>query len=198
MTIYSADFETTVYEGQTETEVWASALVPLDSEDVVVHHSLYETLAYLANKNEDAILYYHNLKFDGHFWLSFLLSHDFKQATIGDGLNKDFIDKKDLKEREVIYSISSMGQWYTVVFKYRSHVYELRDSLKLMPFTLAQIGKAFNTKHQKLEMEYEGKRFAGCKITDEELAYIRNDVLVLKEALNIMFEDGHNKFLILC
>ena len=196
MTIYSADLETTVYDGQDHTEAWASALVPLDSEDVKVFHSLMDTLAYLDEQNEDAILYYHNLKFDGHFWLSFLLEYGFKQATIGEGLVVDFIDRKDLKEREIIYSISSMGQWYTLTFKYHSHIYELKDSLKLMPFTLRQIGEAFKTKHQKLDMEYEGERYAGCTITDEELEYIKNDVLVLKEALNIMFEDGHNKLTI--
>lgn len=196
MTIYSADLETTVYDGQDHTEAWASALVPLDSEDVKVFHSLMDTLVYLDEQNEDAILYYHNLKFDGHFWLSFLLEYGFKQATIGEGLEVDFIDRKDLKEREIIYSISSMGQWYTLTFKYHSHIYELKDSLKLMPFTLRQIGEAFKTKHQKLDMEYEGERYAGCTITDEELEYIKNDVLVLKEALNIMFEDGHNKLTI--
>ena len=44
MKIYSADFETTVYEGQDHTEVWASALVALDSDEPVVHHSIQETL----------------------------------------------------------------------------------------------------------------------------------------------------------
>ena len=34
------DFETTVYEGQTFTEVWASAVVELGTEDVKIHHSI--------------------------------------------------------------------------------------------------------------------------------------------------------------
>lgn len=33
---YVADFETTVYEGQTDTLVWASAIVPLNTEDVTI------------------------------------------------------------------------------------------------------------------------------------------------------------------
>lgn len=45
-------------------------------------------------------------------------------------------------------------------------------------------------------MEYEGFRYAGCVITDEEKEYIRNDVLVVKEALEIMFERGHQKLTI--
>lgn len=45
-------------------------------------------------------------------------------------------------------------------------------------------------------MEYKGFRYAGCTITDDEKKYIANDVLVVKEALEIMFEEGHNKLTI--
>ena len=196
--IYSADLETTVYDGQTTTEAWASALVSLDSEEPLVFHSLYDTLAYLDSQNEDATLYYHNLKFDGNFWLSFLITDmGFKQGLeFTSPTEAKFKDTEDLNDNEIIYLISSMGQWYTVTFKYNGHTYTLKDSLKLLPFTLKEIGQAFKTKHQKLDMEYEGYRYAGCEITDEEMNYIKNDVLVLKEALNIMFSEGHNKLTI--
>lgn len=198
MKIYSADLETTVYEGQDHTEAWSSAIVSLDSDEPLVFHSLDETLDYLDSQDEDAILYYHNLKFDGNFWLSFLITQ--KHFTQGLEYISDtqlkFKDRKELKEKEVLYSISSMGQWYTITFKYHSHIYTLKDSLKLMPFTLAQVGDAFKTEHRKLDMEYEGERWAGCEITPEEMEYIKNDVLVLKEALNIMFAEGHNKLTI--
>ena len=198
MTIYSADFETTVYEGQDHTEVWASALVSLDSNEPLVFHSIGETLDYLKKQNEDAILYYHNLKFDGNFWLSYLITElGFKQGY--EQISETEIQwkkKKQLDNNEVIYSISSMGQWYSIDFKYRGHFYTLKDSLKLLPFSLKKIGKDFNTEHKKLDMEYEGYRYAGCEITPEEEQYIKNDVLVLKEALNIMFAEGHNKLTI--
>lgn len=198
MKIYSADLETTVYEGQTSTEAWSSALVELGSETPLIFHSLAETLEYLDSQNEDAVLYYHNLKFDGNFWLYFLIKElGFKQGIehLADGSVK-IKEAKELKEKEVIYSISSMGQWYTITFKYRGHTYTLKDSLKLLPFKLEEIGEAFKTEHRKLEMDYEGYRFSGCEITDEESEYIKNDVLVLKEALNIMFDDGHDKLTI--
>ena len=38
--MYMADFETTVYDGQTSTEVWAAALVKIGTEDVVIYHAL--------------------------------------------------------------------------------------------------------------------------------------------------------------
>lgn len=61
------DFETTVYEGQTFTEVWASAVVELGTEDVKIHHSIRETYNYLYNLRQNICIYYHNLKFDGSF-----------------------------------------------------------------------------------------------------------------------------------
>lgn len=68
--------------------------------------------------------------------------------------------------------------------------------MKLLPFSVKRIGKAFKTKHQKLDMEYEGFRYAGCEITPQEREYIANDVLVVKEALEIMFDEGHEKLTI--
>ena len=45
-------------------------------------------------------------------------------------------------------------------------------------------------------MDYAGDRHAYCEITEEEAKYIKNDVLVLKEALEMMFDEGHNKLTI--
>mgnify|MGYP002621600171 CR=1 FL=1 len=60
--------------------------------------------------------------------------------------------------------------------KVNNHFIELRDSLKLLPFSVKQIGKSFKTKHQKLDMEYIGYRYAGCEITDEEKRIIVIDL----------------------
>ena len=43
------DFETTVYEGQKNTEVWASAIVEMFTEDVSIFHSIDETSKYLCS-----------------------------------------------------------------------------------------------------------------------------------------------------
>ena len=72
MKIYACDFETTVYENQDHTEVWASAIIGLEDDEPIVFHSIDETLYFLKQQNEDAVLYYHNLKFDGKFVNNFL------------------------------------------------------------------------------------------------------------------------------
>ena len=66
----------------------------------------------------------------------------------------------------------------------------------MLPFSVKKIGKSFETKHKKLDMEYTGFRYSGCEITLEEQEYIKNDVLVVKEALEIMYNEGHNKLTI--
>lgn len=194
------DFETTVYDGQKTTEVWASAIVELYTEEVKIFNSIDDTFEYLASAKGNIILYYHNLKFDGAFWLSYLLvDRNFQQAVekTGERINDvQWLNDKQMKNKTFKYSISDKGQFYSITIKINGKYIQIRDSLKLLPFSVKKIGKSFETKHKKLEMEYTGFRYSGCKITDEEKEYIKNDVLVVKEALEIMFNEGHNKLTI--
>lgn len=194
------DFETTVYDNQESTEVWASALVELYTENVIILHSIEETYEYFKSLDCNITMYYHNLKFDGAFWLSYLLVDlGFKQALIHNSeeeLDVSWKYEKEMENHEVKFVVSDRGQWYQITFKENDHYFVIKDSLKLLPFSVKKIGKDFGTKHKKLEMEYKGYRYAGCKITEEEKKYISNDVLVVKEALENMFNDGHNKLTI--
>lgn len=194
------DFETTVYKGQVNTEVWASASVELFSEDVHIFHSIEEQFNYFTGLNDNIVVYYHNLKFDGGFWLSFLLVDlGFKQAyeSIGNEENQvQWLKERDMPNNSFKYSISDKGMWYTIIIRTHGHFIEIRDSLKLLPFSVKKIGESFGTKHKKLDMEYTGFRYAGCTITDDEKKYIANDVLVVKEALEIMFNQGHTELTI--
>lgn len=199
---FVGDFETTVYKGQKATEVWASACVELNSEDVAIFHSIDETFEYFLDLNTNIIVYYHNLKFDGSFWLSYLLTDlQYKQAfdffrETERGFEAKFLQQNQMKNGTFFYSISDRGQWYSITIKANNHFIVFRDSMKLLPFSVKKIGKSFGTKHHKLDMEYTGFRYAGCNITDEEKKYIANDVLVVKEALEILFNQGHNKLTI--
>lgn len=197
---FVGDFETTVYKGQTDTEVWASASVEMFTEDVHIFHSIGEQWEYFLSLDSNIICYYHNLKFDGTFWLShFLIDLGYEQAYVKTGdMPNDlvWIDQKDMKNNTFSYSISTMGQWYRITVKVKDHFIEFRDSLKLLPFSVKRIGQSFGTKHKKLDMEYKGFRYAGCDISDDEKQYISNDILVVKEALEIMFTEGHKKLTI--
>jgi hypothetical protein len=197
---FMCDFETTVYKGQANTEVWASASVELFTEDVNIFHSIGEQFDYFIAQKCNIVAYYHNLKFDGAFWLSYLLiDKGYKQAykKVGECENDvEWLPEKFMENKSFKYSISDKGMWYSIIIKVNNHFIEIRDSLKLLPFSVKRIGESFGTKHKKLDMEYNGFRYAGCDITDDEKKYIANDVLVVKEALEIMFQEGHNKLTI--
>lgn len=184
---YMADFETTVYEGQEYTEVWAAAVVKLWDDNVEILHSLPDFLSYIFAQKTNIVCYFHNLKFDGNFILDYLLRNGYTWNRVAEG---------KMYNKQFKCAISDRGAWYSITVKMHNMIIEFRDSLKLLPFSVKKIGKGFQTKHKKLDMEYEGFRYAGCVITDEEKEYIRNDVLVVKEALEIMFERGHQKLTI--
>lgn len=213
--IYVGDFETTVYKEQQRTDVWASALTRLfdDTETVEVHTSIDDTWNWILNNvHSDCKIYYHNLKFDGEFWICFLLDKlNFKQAyaekdgqvvykgtpferTINQG---EFLPDKEMQDCTFKYLISDMSAWYTVTIKRPDgYIIELRDSLKLIPCSVKKMGKDFNTKHRKTEIEYSGYRVPGGYISPKEREYIANDVLVVKEVLEIMYNEGHDKLTI--
>ena len=197
---FVCDFETTVYDGQKFTEVWAAACVEMGTEDVSIFHSIDEQYKFFLSCNCDITAYYHNLKFDGAFWLSYLLinlgyqqAFDQPDPTIAQG---EWVKTTDMKNNTFKYLISEMGQWYSITIKAKGNTITILDSLKLLPFSVKKIGNSFKTKHKKLEMEYTGFRYAGCEITDEEKEYIANDVLVVKEALEFMYNAGHKKLTI--
>ncbi len=200
--VYIADFETTVYEGQTRTDVWAAAIVKMDDPDepesVEIYNNINDFMKRILTGGAK-IVYFHNLKFDGSFIMNWILNNK-KYKPYG-YINKNneliFFDKPWKMPRGYFsYSISDKGLWYNINIRSNECRVEIRDSLKLLPFSVRKIGKDFQTKHKKLEMEYEGIRFPGGKITEEERAYIANDVLVVKEALRWMYNEGHDKLTI--
>lgn len=198
MKVYMGDFETTVFDNQEYTEVWAAACVELYTDEVHIFHSIAEQFEYFLSLKENIVCYYHNLKFDGSFWLSYLIGTlKFTQAFEElDEYTIKQVKRQAMKNNSVQYSINEMGQWYKIIIKAKGKYIELRDSLKLLPFSVEAIGQSFQTKHKKLTMEYKGFRYAGCPISEKERQYIANDVLVVKEALEIMFDQKLDKLTI--
>lgn len=220
--VICSDFETTVTgeKEQDYTEVWSAASCevlqnPTD-EDVVIQGSIQDYFKWLESLKRNCKVFFHNEKFDGSFIVDYLLRNDYKLSK--KVLQKDelikkgyVLDDENISEMEIMTHsnkemqpksfntlISDKGIWYSIKVKFSTgYVVEFVDSLKLMPLSLKAIGKSFNTPHKKLDMNYVGNRYANCSISDEELKYIRNDVLVLSEALYIMmYENGHEKMTI--
>lgn len=195
MRIFACDLETYVSENpneQSETWVWSSAGAEIEGNEVFLHHSLKESFEYFQDMNDNIKVFYHNLKFDGSFWLDYLLRVlKYKQAFTKE---KEWLSDKDMPNESFKYLISDMGQWYSLVIKTeKGNTIEMIDSLKIIPFTLKQAGEAFRTQHQKLDMEYKGFRNEYHVFSEEEKQYILNDVLCLKECIEFIRKQGHLK-----
>lgn len=198
---YVADFETTVFDGQEFTEVWAAGLCEIGTEDAQIFNSFDKFFKQgLLKTKGDIDVYFHNLAFDGSFILNNLITGGkWKPALEKIGVNSNgdveqfFVDMKNMNNGEYRYTISDRGQWYNITLRHNSRYIRIYDSFKLLPFSLRDIGKAFKTKHQKLEMEYVGYRQANGFISESEEQYLKNDLFVIAEALDIMFQQGHSK-----
>lgn len=193
---FVCDFETTVYEGQEYTEAWAAACVELNTEDVEIFGSLPDLFDYFRSLPENVMAYFHNLKFDGSFWIDYLLRNEkYRQAYKKDGDKVTWLKDKDMPSDTFKYTISDRGQWYSIIIRTTKNFIEIRDSLKLLPMSVERIGKAFS-KYRKLDIEYKGLRYANCPISEEEKSYIKNDVLIPKEAIEYMKKTGHDRMTI--
>lgn len=188
---YTADFETTTDE--SDCRVWAYAVCNIDNpEDFQYGETFEQFIEFCANRKTNYTLYFHNLKFDGAFIISWLLHNGFEYIS----------DKKERKDNTFTTLITDMGQFYAIEIYFevkgkRVNKVKILDSLKIFPnFSVERVAEGFALPIRKLEIDYKLKRPIGHKLTDDEVAYIRNDVEIMARALKIMFDQGLNKMTI--
>lgn len=200
--VFCADFETVVdadTSKQQSTDVWACALIEVGKaeEDCFVCNRLSDFMEHVSGlcANASVKIYFHNLKFDGSFILSWCFRHGYVNAI--DHQTKEMIvNEKDMPPKAVSYMITAMNVWYELLVKFENgNSVKFLDSLKLLPFSVKRIGESFSS-HKKLEMEYKGERYPGWEITPDERKYIVNDVMVVSEALEFMFRNKHSRLTI--
>lgn len=178
----ACDFETTT--NPADVRVWAACAVEIESGKTVhLSNSLDTFMEWLSDRN--TVCYFHNLKFDGEFILSWLFRNGYKFSR--DRENRTF--ETLITDDGIVYSI-------TVIFeklnkKYKKVVFY--DSLKKLPFPVATIAKAFDLPISKGCIDYEKERPPGYEITDEEREYIITDCAIVASALKTQFAQGLNK-----
>ena len=180
MLTLQADFETTT--DPTDLRVWAWCLVDVDTLKVVGRGiDIDSFFKYLEKLN--CHVYFHNLKFDGEFILWKLLSEGWVRN-----------DTKTARTFDTL--ISDQNQWYNVtqVFSKNKNKYcktTYYDSLKKLPFSVAQIAKAFKLDIAKGSIDYGKYRPVGYEPDDNEWDYIEKDCLIVAEALRIQMRDNN-------
>lgn len=182
---YTADFETTT--NPDDLRVWAFSLCEIQEPYTTYVGTSIDALFDLV-KHDNNTLYFHNLKFDGAFILYWLFNHGFIHVK----------DRKELEPGTFTTLISDKGVWYTMKIchakKGKARICTtIIDSLKILNFKVEQIAEAFNLPIKKLSIDYDQYREPGHQLTEDETAYIINDVRIVAMALHTLFREGLTK-----
>lgn len=178
---------------ENETWVWAWALCKIDKAlEPIVGNSIDTFFSKLETMGNSTV-YFHNLKFDGNFILSWLYRNGFEYAEERDEDGK----KVKLLARQFSTIIGDEGQFYSIkVCIRRGCTIKFLDSYKKLPFAVEKIAKDFKTKNKKLDIDYNLERKPGWAITEDEKVYIENDVKIVAEAMYETLLQGHTKLTI--
>jgi len=180
---YSCDFETTT--DLNDCRVWAWASYNIDTEDFNYNNSISSFILWMGGLKHNTNIYFHNLKFDGEFIISYLLMNNWSYS-------------EDLEEDQVFNIVmSKTGQIYVLNLHYKlKKDIVIYDSLKKLPMSVGAIAKAFNLQETKLFINYDEKRTIDHVLTDEEINYIHNDVVIVGKALKQQFDHNLKKMTI--
>ena len=214
---FMADFETlTGRDVIDKTYVWASGICSIDNpydENFIKIWNNDEDLYHFLSQFPYSECYFHNLKFDGHFIMHYLLSNG-------------FVYDEDLSNEKTFNTlITDTGQWYMIDVRWTDIItkrtkkrkkrmkdgtykeYEekvksksiasytrFKDSLKKIPLPLKSIPKAYGIPMNKLTIDYTKYRPQNGELTTEEIAYLKADLQIPAIALNIdIIKEGRDK-----
>ena len=182
---FTADFETATWN-PTKTWVWAWSLCDIENPENVDVGNDIETFFERIKKEANPYIYFHNLKFDGEFILYYLMTHDFEYVESNEKRNKTFSTL-----------ISDMGLFYQIEVYFevgkKTKKVTFIDSLKIINQSVESMPKTFKIPENKLEIDYNEPREIGHELTGEEIAYIKNDVVIVAKALKYLFDMGLTK-----
>ena len=185
--IFMADFETTT--DLEDCRVWASCVYHMETcECVHISNDIEKFMSFSCKLSSGSLIYFHNLKFDGKFILSWLLLNGFTYS-------------EENKPKTFKTIITDSGQWYQieVIFKVtgqkRKKVHKIvyQDSLKKLNFPVKTIASMYNLPISKGEIDYTSYRPVGHELTEEEISYITRDVEIVARALKLQYETGMDK-----
>lgn len=182
--IYTADFETTTE--LNDCRVWAWGLCDVINYNFIYSNTMdsFISTCFEMCEDEQLVLYFHNLKFDGEFILCYLLENGWTHTT----------DRNLTNPKTFTTLISDMGVWYNISMNFGNRrVVHIYDSLKILPFSVSQISKSFVIEESKLKIDYNEYREYGHELTSQEIDYLKNDVLIMAKALRKTFDNGDTR-----
>lgn len=181
-----ADFETSrVAPNTTDSHVWCWGASrwcgdTVETDDYVWGTTIDAFMEHITSQDQSVNVFFHNLKFDGHFIVDWLLRTGKRCVDLDDR------GTRTLKVGEFRTSISDMGQWYKIVWRASSkRTVEFRDSYKILPVSVKGLGEMSDDGTLKGDIDHTIVRPVGYSPTDKELDYQYRDVRIVSNALHI-------------
>lgn len=192
MLSYVADFETTT--NVNDCHVWAFGICEVgNKEKVITGTTIDEFMKWCETNPDNSIVFFHNLKFDGQFIISWLLNNGYKHTR----------NSRDRASRTFNTLISDKGFFYSIEVVFylkgkRVNKVTFRDSLKLIPMSVDKIAKTFNLEIRKLKIDYDSHNNLplGTPLTDDEILYISHDVKIVAHAIEYFYSQGLDRMTI--
>ena len=179
---FTADFETSTWLSD-ESFVWAWAICEIGNVDNLRIGNSIDTFMKLVEKENNPIILFHNLKFDGEFILYWLMKNGF-----------EYTEKKERKDRTFSTLISDMGLFYEIEVYFevdkKTRKVTFQDSMKIINQSVDSIAKTFKLPESKLKIDYNKPRERGHILTKEEEEYIKHDVIIVAKGLEYLYTMG--------
>lgn len=184
---YTIDFETNNHA--EDCHIWVWGICNIDTLEFWYGTTWEELFEFWGNHNSDTY-YFHNLKFDGEFIISYLLLHNYHHSN-----------SSRLEDDEFTTLISDRGTFYSIKLIAQSKRGKrknitIQDSLKLINSSVEKIAKDFKLPILKGKIEYDKPRAIGYIPDKMEIEYLKNDVQIMAMALSIFSRTSHNKMTI--
>lgn len=208
--IYSCDFETSYSkkEDGSPDKTWVYVWGAKSEKGFEYGRDIQSFINWMKKLETGEELFFHNLKFDGTFILSYLLPLPDSYLLITEEeelLNENigklkYITKKKFKELEtgilIDPKINSMGIWYSITIHFKEASVEKRikihDSLKLLNMSVKEIGEKFlglPKEEGKLKYDYDLVRYPDTPLTEKELKYLEHDCDIVYKGIKALRED---------
>lgn len=192
MGTFVADFETTT--NLEDCRVWAFALCEVGNEsNTIVGTTIDDFMKWCKDSKENHKIFFHNLKFDGQFIMSYLFRNGYVHTT----------EQEDRATNTFNTLITNDGLYYQIEVIFvkkgkRVNKVTFQDSLKLIPLSVDEIAKSFKMDISKLKIDYSSHNNlpVGSPLTFEEEEYIKHDVKIVARAIDYFYSQGLNKMTI--
>lgn len=164
--IFVADFETNNSINNSESNVYLAGISNLYDNDTKLFISLSNFMSYCFTLDKPLIYFHNGGKFDNFFIINYLIKYGFKNTK----------DKK-IKKRFTFFA--SKGTIYNLIIYLYNQKIVIRDSYRLIPYSVKALGGKENLIDYNLYRKYQSIN----DIPSLEKEYIISDIYHVKNAL---------------